>query len=222
MATITKLPILNETVYTKTESDKILEKVNSLKTRFNTIVLKCAKLTGLSDYTWLIYSIMFRENADGNTTFVKSTGATGIMQITAETASDALIRENQKNRITAEERIFLTEKLGATKLNAILKRKQLGTPILFTTSQLKDPELNLYLACLYIAQLVDKYTENGNLRLEKVITGYLRYYSNPSGTTASEVISWIQKQNWSSASKTENIAYIKAVGGRNGIAHTIA
>lgn len=214
----TKLPILEDEVYTATDANKYQSQINVLKNRFGAMVDEIAQIVGLNDFKWLIYSVMFRENGQGNVNFVKSTGATGLMQVTPETASDVIIRENQKHRITNEEEAMLTTLIGSSRTKALLKRKQLGEPILFSINDLKNPKLNLLIACIYIGQLVDECTEGGELNLAKVITRYLRYYSKPQGKTAQEVIAWVNKQGWSKNQKDENIDYIKVVGGKRGIA----
>ncbi len=222
MAIVTKLPILSEDVNEKaSDRDKIKQAVDKLKAKFTPIVLKCCELTGLQDFQWLVWAIMYRENGQGVVNFVKSTGATGLMQVTPETASDCIIRENQKKRLSEQEKNFVRAKIGKTKAEALFKRKKLGNPIAITIQNLKDPETNVFFACLYLGQLVDECTINGVLRLDYLITRYLRYYSKPKGNNAEQVIAWVNSQDWKKASKEENVDYIKAVGGKNGIAYLI-
>lgn len=223
MAIVTNLPILSEDVNVSSiERRKIKEAVDQLKSRFQTVVDKVASLTGLTDFIWLIFSIMYKENGQGNTGFVKSTGATGLMQVTPETASDAIIRESQKKRLTEPEKDFIRQKLGTNRANAIFKRKQLGLPVAITIADLKDPEFNVFMASIYLGQLIDECTIDSKLRLDYLITRYLRYYSKPKGSDANAVIAWVNSQDWKKSQKDENISYIKQVGGKNGIAHIIA
>ena len=216
----TKLPILSEDI-TPIPSDrqKIKSAIASLQNRYSTIVKTICALMGMSDFEWLVWSVMYKENGTGNASFVKSTGATGLMQVTPETASDCIIRENQKKRLTQAEKDFLSKKIGETRVKSIAKRKQLGNPILITQADLKDPEINVFFGVLYLGQLVDECTENGELRLDFLCTRYLRYYSRPKGANAEQVIAWVNGQeSWSKSQRSENIGYIKALGGKNGIA----
>jgi soluble lytic murein transglycosylase-like protein len=78
-----------------------------------------------------------------------------------------------------------------------------------TTEDLYDPEFNILCGAIYLGILIDRHTENGLLRLDKIVTRYnVGFFTKVKGKTPEEVML---------NSNKETRAYIKKLVGTNGV-----
>lgn len=120
----------------------------------------------------LIESFIFIESA-GNEK-AKSPYATGLMQLSPATASDVIVKEKGLGRLDDREAAILKKYLGS-RFSMVEKvkpnQKSLGKTFV-TNDDLFKPEFNILVGTILLGQLVNEFTENGKLRLDKVVTIY--------------------------------------------------
>lgn len=135
----------------------------------------------------------------------------GLCQISIQAAGDAITMEQMKKRLTDPEKKYLIKYLGDAKVNAYLKRANLGEPVAkgfeITKTELLKPELNIMCASLVLGQLMAKYG-NSDAWIAKVIWGYNNgYFSKVYGDTIEDIYN-----NANAITKS----YIGKIGGKNG------
>lgn len=166
-----KIPALNQSFYdvvsAKSNHNKI---VNLIRPKYGKYINNISALVGLPSE--LIEGFIFIESAGIEN--AKSPYATGLMQLSPATASDGLVFEKGKNRLEKGESDLLKKYLGSrySVLDKV-KPNQISLGKTFITNDdLLKPELNILIGSIILKQLCDEFTENGNIRLDKVISVY--------------------------------------------------
>lgn len=127
----------------------------------------------------LILGVIFTESSGVANVSVPPVSATGLMQITPATGDTMLFIEKSKGRLSAQEIAICQKQLGS-RWNGIAQQKYLmhklpanrNTGRTVTVADLKNPEFNIMVGAITIGLLIDEYTENGIVRLDKVQLGY--------------------------------------------------
>ncbi|AYQ32324.1 hypothetical protein DTQ70_09090 [Runella sp. SP2] len=146
----------------------------------------------------VLQAIILVENGQLDPNYInKNTLATGLLQITPNTATDTVFREKRANKLTKEENAILTRfgidaskyRSIAPKLDANGKQQKWYSSnegLLITQNQLISPEINISIGAIYISQLIDEFTEDNLVRMDKVILKYNRgiNYRVPSLNTS--------------------------------------
>jgi soluble lytic murein transglycosylase-like protein len=168
----------------------------------------------------LITSFIFIES-NGKVNAVSSAKAVGLMQIIPTSASDILVLENKKGRLTEPEKKILTQKLGSRFTDGVLKMKFLGDKVkvdgVYSSSfviqkDLFDPLLNILIGSIYLGLLVDEHTEGKDIRLDKVVIRYNRgYFSDNRGKNIVGTLENVIKNV-----PTESKNYVLKLLGKNG------
>ncbi len=202
------LPAVSDAYYQDYEVSQNRVKLNSIKSRFGSLVDNISQMTKLSDS--LIYSFIFIESRGEE--LAVSGKAIGLMQVGVNSATDIIFTEYKKGRLNSSEIALLQKHLGL-RLNQIFSMKSPGTEQVVTSSDLFNPELNILIGCLYLGQLIDEHQENNSVRLDKVVTRYnMGYYSFSKGSQLiGDAMDIIAKVN------PVTRAYITKLIGRNGI-----
>ena len=117
----------------------------------NKTVFAIAKYGKLSEQ--LIYSFLFVENQNFDSNAISSANAIGLMQIKQGTANDAIILANKSNLLSNFDKLLLITLLGNLKYNQIINTKILGTNQVIKAKDLKNPELNLLVGCIFLKVL---------------------------------------------------------------------
>lgn len=203
------VPFIQKQGYLDTEvpQNKILLK--KIITDYKKYVDPISELTNVPKE--FIYTIIYIES-NGKPNAVGGVSI-GLMQISTVSAGDVITLENMKKRLSAEEKAKLITLLGTAKTNNYTSRANLGvTPTAanaITNADLLKPEVNIMLGTIYLGLLLDKYTESGIIRFDKMIWGYnVGYFSKPIGTTVDQV-------HTNAPAVTKN--YIVKAGGIKGI-----
>lgn len=211
--------------YTAAESAALAGKRSELRTGFGQFIDQAAELSAIPAF--VIEAVILIENGQTlNPSFVNSSGAVGLMQIKAATATDVLIRE-KKARLTGTERNVL-RRLGVEveKLSGNAPMLKKGKPqkwyssaegLLVNAQDLKNPELNILLGTIYLSQLIDEFTETGGLvRMDKVIVKYNQglYATIPFGLTTDALLSNLKN--------AEAKQYVLKMSGRYGMLEALA
>jgi soluble lytic murein transglycosylase-like protein len=210
-----KIPEIKESFYNldsaKLNKDKI---VNVIRPKFGKYIQNISEIAGVPSE--LIDSFIFIESA-GNENAQSPYGAIGLMQLNGATASDTLVFEKGAGRLQNEEAEIIKKYLG-NRYSLIEKvkpnQKSIGKTFINKNDLLK-PELNILIGSILLKQLCDEFTENGKVRLDKVVAIYNggRYSKSSKkiilfkGST-SELLNLVPK---------ETSAYITKLVGTNGL-----
>lgn len=169
----------------------------------------------------IILSVIFTESG-GNATVISSAGAAGLMQLKPQTGNDIIHLEKKAGRLSAEEIEVLRKHLGA-RLDGPLKQKYLSHKIkennfsgnVITRADLQNPELNILLGSIYLGILIDQHTENGVLRLDKVVMRYNQgyFFKIPQGDVERTL-------DFAKGRSKEAYSYVLKVVGKNGLLET--
>lgn len=167
----TKIPFTDQTFYNATSSQANKNKVNNvIKPKYGSIVSNISKLTNVPEA--VLYSFIFIESGGDETAHTPY--AEGLLQLSPATASDALIYEQGKGRISDPEAAILKKYLGDRyDLIAAVKpnQKTIGKTFI-TNDDLKIPELNILIGAILIGQLSAEFTENNAVRYDKIAVVY--------------------------------------------------
>lgn len=152
-------------------------KMNQIYSRYRREIDQAVALTNVPKE--LLLSIIFTESSGVPNLSVPPVSATGLMQLTPATADGMLFIEKSKGRLGAQE-IAVCQRYLGSRLNGILQQKYLSHKIpangntgrTVSVADLKKPEFNILVGAITLGLIIDEYTENGVVRLDKV---HLRY-----------------------------------------------
>lgn len=173
----------------------------------------------------IITSFIFIES-DGKPDAVSSAGAIGVMQLKPEGASDILVIENTKKRLSPEESQILSKNIGKRFTDGILKMKFLGdkktvdgvtSAVWITKTDLLKPSLNILIGSIYIGILIDESSQNGKVDLHKVVIRYNKgYFADGKGKDIPDTVDQALVNT-----NTESKNYILKFLGKNGTLDTM-
>jgi soluble lytic murein transglycosylase-like protein len=220
-----KVPAVNEAFYTDSVRPQVEKKLGEIYNRFKKEIDQAARLTNLT--TDMITSLIFIESS-GNEKAVSRANAVGLMQLVPAAASDVLVMENNKKRMTEDEKAVLKKYLGDRLDSGILKMKFLGdkktvngttSAVWVTKEDLFNVEFNILVGAIYLGLLIDESVEDGKLRLDKVIVRYNRgYFSDGKGSKLPESAQAILA---ASNIPNETKDYIRKFAGINSTLHIL-
>lgn len=210
--------------YQKKESAEFRAIRSDLMARYGREMRQAATLANVP--LTVLQGIILIENATLNPSFVNPFGFVGLGQINTDTASDVIIREKKKKRLSNAEIDVLRKQLGK-RLDVLFladvdPKKAGNQPIdlgysIVNNTDLKNPEFNLMVSAMYVSQLIDEELEataNGELvRLDRVIVRYNQgYYYKINRVKTDTLIAQLPKQPKD---------YIKKMVGANGMMETL-
>lgn len=137
----------------------------------------------------------------------------GFMALHTSFAGAIIYKEDKAGRLSSGEKAFLIKYLGASRLNAQLKK---GTNIL-TKAEIRKPEVNVMLGALKLGQLMDKYTTNGKIKWEFVIAEYNWNYQKAESLFKSYKDSSTDTILNKASMPAETKKYIVKLLGKNGV-----
>jgi soluble lytic murein transglycosylase-like protein len=165
------IPAIPDSYYSTTAAKANEGKIKTvIRPKFGAYINNISKLSDVP--AELIESFIFIES--GGNPNAKSPYATGLMQLSPATASDVLVKEKGADRLRDGEAAILKKYLG-TRYSLIEKVKPKQTSLgktFITNDDLLKPEFNILVGSILLGQLVNEFTENGILRLDKVVTIY--------------------------------------------------
>ena len=146
----------------------------------------------------------------------------GLMQVNPPTIAEAFYKEVEQGRMSTGELEVIKKFLGkrASKLTLPKGKKRFATYdfSIVQPSDLFKPEFNILSGSLLLRQWMDKYTENGVVRMDKVIVAYntgtkVRKKAEAHTGTTDTLIPIVPKITQ---------AYIKKLVGKNGTLTSLA
>lgn len=166
-----KIPSIPDKFYPDHVVPQIEDKIkNVIRPKYGKYINNISVISGVP--IPLIESFIFIESA-GNEK-AKSPYATGLMQLSPATASDVIVKEKGLGRLDDREAAILKKYLGS-RFSLVEKvkpnQKSLGKTFV-TNNDLFKPEFNILVGTILLGQLINEFTENGKLRLDKVVTIY--------------------------------------------------
>lgn len=166
-----KIPSIPDSFYPSKSIPQIEDKIkNVIRPKYGKYINNISDISAVP--VPLIESFIFIESA-GNEK-AQSPYATGLMQLSPATASDVIVKEKGLGRLDDKEAVILKKYLG-NRFSLVEKVKQnqksLGKTFV-TNSDLFKPEFNILVGTMLLGQLINEFTENGKLRLDKVVTIY--------------------------------------------------
>lgn len=188
--------------------------IEKLRAAYGNFVTRSSQLTSIPEK--VIYGFMFVES-NGNP-HARNGVSRGLMQhdAWAKGGPQACIAEMRKaDLLTPDIRAELVRLLGPATATAILKMPN-QTPTkgsLVPEAKTYDPEINIFLGCCMLRYLFYKHTENGIIRLDRVIVNYNRGINVKVPPLSTEKL--ITSLNKITA------AYIPKLVGRNGVLTTL-
>ena len=217
------IPAIGTKYYDDTTKPQNKDAMAKIYNTYKDAIDRCASLTHVPQA--IITSFIFIESA-GNPNAVSGAGAIGLMQLIPSSASDILVIENTKKRLSSEEKQILAQNLGARFTLGIDKMAYLGQKLTvggvtsatwITKADLLKPSLNILIGCIYLGILIDESTKNGKCNLHKVVIRYNRgYFADNAGKNISDDI---QTAMVNSPTETQN--YILKFVGKNGTLDTL-
>ncbi len=166
-----KIPSITDSFYTTKSIPQIEDKIkNVIRPKYGKYIDNISEISQVP--VPLIESFIFIESA-GNEK-AQSPYATGLMQLSPATASDVIVKEKGLGRLDDKEAAIIKKYLGSRYSNVEkVKPKQTSLGKTFVTNaDLFKPEFNILVGTMLLGQLVNEFTENGKLRLDKVVTIY--------------------------------------------------
>lgn len=166
-----KIPAINDKFYPDHVVPQIEAKIkNVIRPKYGKYINNISEISGVP--VPLIESFIFIESRGDEK--IQSKFATGLMQLNPPTASDAIVKEKGLGRLDDREAAILKKYLGNRfSLVEKVKPKQTSLGKSFVTNEdLLKPEFNILVGTILLGQLVNEFTENGKLRLDKVVTIY--------------------------------------------------
>lgn len=211
MATI-HLPIIDKAFYKSSELADVKAIIGNIKSTYGAIIANVSKLTNVPEE--LIVALIFIESR-GKVNAV-SGKATGLMQLDYTSAGDIVFFNNKQKRLSEPEKALIIKHISQTRFNAIVGMKWMGEKTkangykgyVLSKTDLLNPELNILLGAIYVGILIDDHTENGVIRLDKLVLRYNKGFFTKFSKTANVA------QIYASASKTSQ-DYIKKLAGQN-------
>lgn len=224
-----KAPAILTKFYQDTDVPMIVAKLAEIRSNYGRIIDLVASVTNVS--AKVIASFIFIESRGNEKaeSFVCKASApyecpVGLMQITAETATGVIFYENKQGRLLPEEKAILQKYISQDKLNCIYSMQYFGHPVKCSKITLKGgnkvgqiiekkdlfhPELNILIGAMLIGQLADQHTENGAIRMDKVVVRYnAGYFYKPQGNTIEQTVAMVP---------AESRNYIYKLLGQNGV-----
>jgi soluble lytic murein transglycosylase-like protein len=203
-----KIPAIDQAFYPDTDVPKIKAKIATIKANYGKFINNSSAISNVP--ADLIAAFIFIESG-GVATAVSGAGAIGLMQIMVNSGTDILTIERQQRRLSDGEKATFLRLVGADRY-AKYQKVQMGT-LLTTKEDLLDPEFNIFIGTIYLNNLIDRHTEGGKVRLDKVICNYnAGYYAFNKGKN---LIGSIDELVLSLNSETS--AYITKLLGVNGV-----
>jgi soluble lytic murein transglycosylase-like protein len=177
------IPMVDRAFWQVDQVPQIKDKLRSIQQQFGGFINRAATLTGVRPE--LVTSVIFIESA-GKASVVSAAGAVGLMQVTPDTASGVVFLAKKAGLLSADLRAELLVFLGE-RLACIERQHYMNEPVRCNTAisraELLNPALNILIGSMLLALLVAQHTENGVIRLDKVICRYNRgYFYKPKGT----------------------------------------
>lgn len=219
------IPAIDQAFYSNTEAS--LNKTAMLKIyeTYKAQIDSAAALTYLPKE--LIIAFIFIESS-GKPDRVSSAKAVGLMQVVPAAASDILVMEKLKGRLSAQEAAILTQYLGKRFTEGIMKMKFLGdkktvddvtSAVWVTADDLKKPMLNILIGCIYLGILIAEETNpiTKAINFHSVVIRYNRGYfaDNRGKDISSSIVSAVT----STVSQSKD--YILKLLGTNGALETL-
>lgn len=217
-----KIPAINKTGYPEKDHKGILQTMDAIEKNYGSYISQAANLSNVPRK--LIISFIFIESAGKKDvlSFICNSNSpekcpVGLMQLTPETATNVIYIENKNKRLSAAEKKLLYSLLGKEKTDCILSMQYMNqklkcndnTGVSITVDELKNPQLNIFLGTMLIGQYIDQYSENGKLRLDKVIIAY-----NKSPNTAKKAGASIEEAVQNLPEETSRYIYkLLGIGG---------
>lgn len=214
-----KIPQVNQSYYSASNKVQVKEKMRTIYLRYKASIDQAARLCNVDkDY---ITSLIFIEST-GNPDAVSGAGAVGLMQLVPAGASDILVMENLKKRLSEPEKTVLRKTLGARLDKGILAMKFLGdkktvdgvtSAVWVTKKDLLNTDFNILVGTIYLSLLIDESVQDGKLRLDKIIVRYnMGYFAKSKGKDlpSSPELSMVSNL------PTETKNYITKFAGTNG------
>jgi len=165
------IPLTQKSFYDTTSAKANADRINNIiKPKYGKIIDNISKITNVPSE--LIYSFVFIESRGSET--AETPYAVGLLQLSPATASDVLIKEKGLGRLEKEESEMLKKYLGGRyELIANVKpnQKTIGKTFI-TREDLLKPELNLLIGSILLSQMINEFTEDGKVRLDKIAVIY--------------------------------------------------
>jgi soluble lytic murein transglycosylase-like protein len=214
MNTNIKIPSIPISFYKTTDMAQIKSKIDTIMSSYGVYINNSAKISNVQRD--LISSVIFIESA-GKVDAVSPAGAVGLMQIAPISATDILVIENKQKRLNDAEKKILENHIGKQRLAEILKMTYMGQKQVITKADLLNPELNILIGTIYLGLLIYEETENGKVRLDKVILRYnAGYNAHSKGKNLKGDINNVIK-----TVNKESSTYIVKLLGKNGVLDSI-
>ena len=177
------VPMTSQSFWQPAQVAQVKAKLLDIKQLYAVQIAQAASLTGVP--ADLINSVIFLESA-GKANAKSGAGAAGLMQVTPDTASGVIFLTRKAGKLSADLKTLLVSLLGVRIAN-IEKQHYMNEAVKGSTSvtaaELFNPSLNILIGSMLLALLIAQHTENGVVRLDKVITRYNKgYFYKPKGT----------------------------------------
>jgi soluble lytic murein transglycosylase-like protein len=219
-ALIAKVPLTDKFFYPDASKSQVKAALDKIYATYKSAIDNSAALTNVPKD--VITSFIFIES-NGKVDAISSAGAIGIMQLMTTSASDILVMEKNKGRLSESEKAVLSTNLGKRFTEGIMKMRFLGdkktvdgvtSATWITKADLLKPSLNILIGSIYLSLLIDESTRNGKVDLHKVVVRYNRgYFSDGRGSKIPESVN---EALLTSSMPTESKNYILKFVGKNG------
>lgn len=214
-------PNITESGFSSTELQSRLAVYQDLRNRAGDTIRLAAQLTNVPEQVLYAFAII-ESNGDpragGNSRYQ------GYMQIDTGTATVEIYYAHKQGRLNLELRQTLAKLITPAALACIIgqmKNETLPSCQVITRNMLWNPLLNIIVGGLYLRRLMNRYTENGQVRYDKVVVAYNRgaHIENKfpmQGLSVQQVYNQVTKYIKGALGKITQ-QYIAKLIGQNGI-----
>lgn len=164
------VPMTSQAFYSSEQ--ETLKNIANINKRYGNLIKKSSQLTNTPEE--VIASFIWIES--GGMANAKNGMSIGLMQVNPPTVAEAFYKEVEQGRMSSGEMEIIKKFLGkkANKLVLPKGRKRFSSYdfSIVQPSDLFKPEFNILSGSIVLRQWMDKYIENGVVRMDKVIVAY--------------------------------------------------
>lgn len=201
-----KIPALNIQYYKDYEVNAVRRKLNEIGEKYKSEIDLASALTNVPKE--IIKSFIFIESR-GDKDAVSGAKAIGLMQLQPMTADSVIVTEYKNRALSKLEYNELVRHLGKSKVDCILSMPHANAVVpcakkvviddtqygvVINEQDLKNSGLNILVGAMLLGQLIHRYTENGKVRLDKVVVRYNTGRKEIKGNTIEETLKGLPKE----------------------------
>ena len=162
-----RVPLVAKSFYPDSLVAANRSRTDAIYRNYGMLIDRYARLCGIRPI--VLTAFVFIESA-GNAR-ARSGAALGLMQVDVPSATTAIYMARRSGLLTSELRAELVRVIGTGRMNLIdrMRNQSLLRGSTLTPTELLRPETNLLMGAILLMVLIQRHTENGLIRFDKVV-----------------------------------------------------